>query len=121
MEAPRRLRFPKAARLRTPKEFRAVRAARRGVRDHVLDIAFRRNGLPLTRLGLAITIRGIGAVHRNRVKRVLREIFRLRRPDLPTGLDLVVVARDPAAAGDFAVAAKSFDALVRRIAEVAAR
>lgn len=87
----------------------------------MLDIAFRRNGLPLTRLGLAITIRGIGAVHRNRVKRVLREIFRLRRADLPTGLDLVVVARDPAGAGDFAIAAKSFDTLVRRIAEVAAR
>lgn len=121
MEAPRRHRFPKAARLRTAAEFRAVRAARRGVRDPVLDIAFRKNGLPLTRLGLAITIRGIGAVHRNRVKRVLREVFRLRRPDLPTGLDLVIIARDPEAAADFATASRSFEALLKRIVEVSGR
>ncbi len=34
-----------------------------------------------------------GAVTRNRVKRLIREAFRLSQHDLPAGLDIVCVAR----------------------------
>ena len=51
------------------------------------------NGHPQTRLGLIVS-RKIGtAVVRNRWKRLLREAFRLSRPQLPGGIDLIVIPR----------------------------
>lgn len=46
----------------------------------------------VSRLGLTVTKRVGNAVVRNRIKRKLRDAFRRRRFDLPSGLDLVVNA-----------------------------
>lgn len=53
---------------------------------------------PRTRLGMAVSRRVGGAVERNRVKRHIREWFRQSRCALPTGVDLVIIARRGAAA-----------------------
>ncbi len=45
------------------------------------------------RVGMAVSKKIGHAVIRNRVKRVLREFFRLRRATLPSGLDIVVVPK----------------------------
>jgi ribonuclease P protein component len=50
-----------------------------------------RNDTPGTRLGLAVGRRHGGAVRRSFLKRRLREAFRLERPELPAGLDLVCI------------------------------
>lgn len=65
---------------------------RQGVRvvDRRLVIWALPNVLGFTRLGLTVGRRHGGAVQRNRVKRVLREAFRLTRERLPAGLDLLV-------------------------------
>ena len=49
------------------------------------------------RLGLSVSRRVGGAVERNRIKRLLREAFENEQASLPSGLDLVVVARPDAA------------------------
>ncbi len=50
-----------------------------------------------SRLGIIVTRRMGKAVQRNRVKRILREVFRQLHSHLPPGLDVVVVAKPPLA------------------------
>jgi len=54
---------------------------------------FPRGDAEPARLGLSVSRKVGGAVERNRVKRLLREAFRLEDPKLRRGLDLVVAAR----------------------------
>jgi ribonuclease P protein component len=51
------------------------------------------NGLAHSRLGVTVTRRVGGAVVRNRAKRVLRDVFRRRRPCSRLPMDLVVNVR----------------------------
>lgn len=81
--------LPAEARLSGSKVFHAVQTEGRRYGGRALAIRARRNGLALTRLGLAVRRGKDGAVGRNRIKRRLREAFRLVRPDLPAGLDIV--------------------------------
>jgi ribonuclease P protein component len=55
-----------------------------------------------TRLGLAVGRKVGGAVVRNRVKRLIREFFRLHYADLAPHADIVVVAKPGAAALSYA-------------------
>jgi ribonuclease P protein component len=70
------------------------------------------NGLESTRYGLTVSRRIGKAVVRNRIKRRLREI--LRRMNLSSGWDFIIIARNPAAKADFTTLEKSVrDLLVR--------
>lgn len=81
--------LPAEARLSGSKAFQAVHHDGRRYGGRALALRARRNGLPLTRLGLAVRRGKDGAVGRNRTKRRLREAFRIIRPELPAGLDVV--------------------------------
>ena len=53
----------------------------------------RRNGSGENRLGITVSTKIGGAVQRNRVRRRLKEIYRLSESRLATGYDIVIVAR----------------------------
>jgi len=53
----------------------------------------RRNGTSENRLGVTVSTKLGGAVKRNRVRRRLKEIYRLNEAMLTPGHDIVVVAR----------------------------
>jgi ribonuclease P protein component len=58
-----------------------------------ITLYMRPNELGHLRLGLSVS-RTVGtAPRRNRIKRLLREAFRLMQHDLPRGYDLVIVVR----------------------------
>lgn len=59
------------------------------------------NDLPSTRFGFSVSKRVGGAVVRNRARRRLREIVRLRLPRIVSGWDVVLIARPPIAQAEF--------------------
>ncbi|MFA4875596.1 MAG: ribonuclease P protein component [bacterium] len=81
-------RFCKAARLKSPEEYSAVR--RRGISARAGVIAVAVLPAEKQRLGIAVSRRVGGAVERNRIKRVIREFFRLHKEFFPAG-DCVVI------------------------------
>jgi ribonuclease P protein component len=86
-------RFLPAYRIRSLADFRRAYRRRCSASDRLLVVLGCANGLPHPRLGLSVSRKVGKAVVRNRWKRLIREAFRLRREQLPAGVDLVVVPR----------------------------
>jgi ribonuclease P protein component len=82
--------------LRRKPDFDAVHKSGRRWTSEFFTVTARPNDLGLPRIGLAVAskIAG-GSVGRNRIRRLIRESFRLRQHDLPS-LDFVVSARTAA-------------------------
>ena len=76
--------------------------------DSRLALYVRRNGQKANRLGLTVSTKVGCAVVRNRVRRRLREIYRLHEDALASGCDVVIVARTRAASSDYHQLEKSF-------------
>jgi ribonuclease P protein component len=120
--------FPARLRLKQRREFlRVQRGGRKHHVRHFMVFVARRipaptssssaepNTEPLpTRLGITVTRKIGDAVTRKRIKRLVREVFRQHRERLPSGMDLVFVAKQQAAEVDFAGVLADFEALARR-------
>ena len=89
------LRFRPCEHLRRESDFRRVFERRRSVSDDWLIVYACENGLAYSRLGLSVSRKNGPAVVRNRFRRIYREAFRLKRQELPTGLDLILIPRTP--------------------------
>ena len=76
--------------------------------DSRLALYVRRNGQKTNRLGFTVSTKVGCAVVRNRVRRRLREIYRLNEDRLVSGADVVVVARVRAASSDYHQMERSF-------------
>ena len=87
----------KADKLLKRKEF--LRLSRNGkqVRGRHFIIRFALNDVERSRLGITVTKKVGNAVIRNRLKRFVREYFRLNRHRMDNHLDLVIIAKRPAA------------------------
>jgi ribonuclease P protein component len=74
-----------------------------------------------TRLGVTVT-RKVGRAHqRNRIKRLVREVFRQERSRLPTGYDMVWVAKRNALGATLEELRNDFTQLARRLSRDAER
>lgn len=83
--------FNKARRLLKKTEYDFVFTKAKKIKTNELIILYRRNFLQHARLGLALSKHVIPKAHdRNRVKRLLRETFRIKK--LPA-VDIVILAR----------------------------
>ena len=90
-----RLTFLPHEHLRRPPDFKRVFDRRCSAADGKLIVYVCENGLPHMRLGLSVSRKNGDAVHRNRMRRLYREAFRLSRHEMQTGLDIVLVPRRP--------------------------
>ncbi len=112
----RRLRFGNELRLRSKLQFDAIYAGGRRVDDRYFGLRIKPNGLDHPRIGLAVAIKTMGsAVARNKVRRLVRESFRLAQHDLPP-VDIVVAAKNPAREAPVATLRASLAALWQRVA-----
>lgn len=94
MALSRRLLFGKALRLRKRWEFLAVQRQGKRLHGRYLVVIARLTGPDeATRLGITVSRKVGNAVVRNRLKRLIREAFRVQQHDLPASLDIVVVAK----------------------------
>jgi ribonuclease P protein component len=86
-----------SSRLSRSAEFeRVYRQGRSTANRHLVLYAFPNATSEASRIGLSVSRKVGGAVERNRVKRLLREVFTRAEAGLVPGHDLVVVARPPA-------------------------
>jgi ribonuclease P protein component len=88
-----RLRFGSELRLRSKLQFDAIYAGGRRIDDRFFGLRVKPNGLAHPRIGLAVAVKTAGnGVARNRIRRLIREAFRLAQHDLPA-VDIVVAAK----------------------------
>lgn len=113
-------RFPRSARLLSPRHFEHVfRAGRRFSTKNLLATAVV-SDQPAARLGLTVSKKAVSrSCDRNRLKRHIRESFRNRRTQMPA-MDIVVTARNGVAALVAAELHQALDQLWTRIAQACA-
>ena len=112
-------RLPRADRIRRREDFLRIQSEGRRVHTpHFILVV-----LPATdtrlRLGVTVSRRVGDSVRRNRVKRLVREVFRRNRGLFPPASDVVVVARAGASGLDYAAVCAEFgaaDGALRRAA-----
>ena len=87
------LTLPKSCLLLKPWEYRKVYKSGKRIRSDKLTIIHTPNEIDANRLG--ISIHGVKkAVRRNRIKRIIREFFRLNRTFIEPASDIIFAVRD---------------------------
>ena len=82
-------------------EFRRIYRKGKSAVSPTLVLYCQNNRRGRTRLGITVSTKLGGAVVRNRIRRRLREIWRLNRPSLQEGWDVILVARGRAVRADY--------------------
>ncbi|MBM4313895.1 MAG: ribonuclease P protein component [Deltaproteobacteria bacterium] len=85
--------FGKRERIRNRQDY--LRIYEQGTRRHSqrFTIITCRNPTGIRRLGMTVSKKAGNAVERNRIKRLLREFFRLNKLRLPAAQDIVIIAK----------------------------
>ena len=112
-----RLTHPAQRRLRRKSDFEAAYARGRRFGNGFFAVTAIPNDIGGPRLGLAVSVKNAGSsVERNRLRRTIRESFRLHQHDLPA-VDIVVSARGRARDATGAELRVSLLALWKKVTE----
>lgn len=85
--------LPKIHLLRKGWEFEQVYKQGKRLHGQGFTLIFHPNNLEYSRIGISVHRQIRGAVKRNRIKRIIRESFRLHRELYPAGADIVFAIR----------------------------
>ena len=86
-----------------------------GKGNHLLVLYARRNRVGINRVGVTVSKKLGKAVVRNRVRRRLREVYRLNESRFLPGWDIVVVARGRAVESSFSEMTKAYLSLAKKL------
>jgi ribonuclease P protein component len=107
-------RFRPCHRLHTPAEFERVYRSGKRAGDSLFAVNALANELGFARLGMSVSTRTVGnSVKRNRVRRIIRELFRSIHAELPS-VDLVVTSRPGARGAERPAILTSLERLIER-------
>ena len=95
--------------------FRRLYHKGRSAANGYLVLYCRRNGTQENRIGLTVSRKLGHAVVRNRVRRRLREIYRLHEANFLPGWDVVVVARSRAVTASYQSLERAYLSLARKL------
>ena len=95
--------------------FRRLYAKGKSAASPTLAVYIRGNGRKENRLGLTVGTKVGKAVRRNKVRRRLREIYRLHEDRILPGFDVVVVARTKAAFASYSQLQRDFLRLLDKL------
>jgi ribonuclease P protein component len=85
--------LPKENRLKKEKEFETVFKGGRMFKGDIIFLKYLANGTDKTKVGFVVSKKVSKlAVERNKIKRRMREIVRLRKKDLKEGLSIIFIA-----------------------------
>ncbi len=96
-------------------EFRRLYSKGKSAASPYLALYVRKNRLNRNRLGITVGAKIGNAVKRNRVRRRLKEIYRLNEDRFCKGCDVVIVARVKAVYAQYGQLEHSFFALAQRL------
>ncbi len=108
----RRYTFPSKLRLRKSEEFKMVieKGKKRVFSNFIVFLL--PNGLSHPRLGVTVSKKIGKAYIRNRIKRLVREYFRLHQHEYKNNMDIVIVARKSASGLDYKAVNKELAPLI---------
>jgi ribonuclease P protein component len=104
----------KVFRLRNRSDFRYVYRRGKSIASPYMVLIYVRNGNNTIKIGFSVSKKIGKSVTRNRVKRLLRENFRLILDQIKTGYNIVVIARTPIVEADFHDIRKTILYLLRK-------
>lgn len=93
--------FTKKERLLKRPEFLAVTEVGKKFHTKSFIVFVNPNTLDISRMGITVSRKVGNSVKRNRIKRLIREFFRLNKAGIETGIDIVVIAKKEAVGKGF--------------------
>lgn len=88
--------FTRADRIRKSEEYRILSKSGKRHYSDIFIFVSRKNQFLRSRLGVTVSKKVGNAVTRNRIKRIIRDYFRLNRRLLPDRLDIAIIAKKAA-------------------------
>ena len=106
--------FSRKEKILKRKEYLYLKEAGKKIQDNNFIALFKKNQLSNSRLGITVSTRVGGAVRRNRLKRLIREAYRLNREYLTGPMDINLIAKKNASHISFEIVSISMRTLLTK-------
>lgn len=105
--------FPKELKIRKTSDYEEIFGSSKRLRSKHFDILYVKNSLGYSRAGLVVGKKNVrSAVKRNRIKRLVREVFRKNKP-LFDSLDIVFLAKRECDSLNYSNVKREFEEILR--------
>jgi len=109
--------FPKSHRIKKRRDYIELSKSGNRIQDRYFIVLYKKNQLLGSRLGITVSKKVGGAVNRNRLKRIIREAYRLNRKHLTEHIDINIIVKKLASNIQFEIVLPSLKTILDRACE----